>query len=124
MGVSLSWSASARVLEANAVGGGALPLEAVDPRDSRFAGYYWRVRVSGCEGSVYAGPANRATGDAVLEEVAVGEWSRLRRVSHDDLLAVQSSAARVGCPTVIAEHELVAAGDASTLMAEGTATGA
>jgi hypothetical protein len=108
MGVALSWSAAERRLEASNAGAGSLPLDAVDPRDSRFAGYWWRVRVSGCDGTAYAGPANRATGDAALEALAPGQWSRLWRVSHDDLLAVQSPGTRTGCPTVIAEHELLA----------------
>ena len=122
MAATLNWSASARVLEATDVGGGSLPLEALDPRESRFAGYYWRVRVSGCDGTALAGPANRLTGDAALEELAPGQWSRLRRVSHDDLLVVESPAVRAGCPTVVAEHELLAASEAVINLAESTAT--
>ena len=107
MSATLTWSASSRVLQADNVGPGALPLEAIDPRDSRHAGYFWRVRVSGCDGNAHAGSGNRLTGDAALSELAPGHWSSPVRVSHDDLLAVQSPPLRAGCPTVIAEHELV-----------------
>lgn len=105
MAVSLNWSGVDRVLEAHNVGAGALPLEAVDPRESRFVGYSWRVRVSGCEGLVLAGPGNRLTGDAELQQLRPGQWSSPRPVSHDDLLSVSAGSKRAGSPTVIAEHE-------------------
>jgi len=115
MGVTLTWSEGSRVLQAGNVGAGSLPLEAVDPRESRYAGYYWRVRVSGCDGNAYVGPGNRLTGDAALSELAPGQWSSPVRVSHDDLLAVQSPSLRAGCPTVVAEHELVPVSDMISL---------
>lgn len=121
MGASLAWSSSGRVLQASNVGAGALPLEAVDPRESRFSGYYWRVRVSGCEGNAYAGVGNRMTGDAALSVLAPGQWSSPVRVSHDDLLVVQSPAVRGGCPTVVADHELVPVGEAIEVTAAGGA---
>ena len=120
MGASLVWSAGSRMLQAGNVGAGALPLEAIDPRESRYAGYYWRVRVSGCDGNAYAGAGNRLTGDAALSELSPGQWSSPIRVSHDDLLAVQSPGSRAGCPTVVADHELVPVGEAI----EVTSTGA
>jgi len=106
MGAALTWTDSVRRLEAGNVGAGALPLTALDPRESRYAGYYWRVRVAGCDGPAYVGPGDPLTGDAALEELAPGQWSRLHRVSHDDLLAVQAPGVRAGCLTVVAEHEL------------------
>jgi len=122
MGVTLTWSEGARILQAGNVGAGALPLEAIDPRESRYSGYYWRVRVSGCDGPTFAGVGNRLTGDAALSELAPGQWSSPVRVSHDDLLAVQSPTVRAGCPTVIAEHELVPLGDTITVTATGAPT--
>jgi hypothetical protein len=116
MNVALHWSTSAHVLEAtSSAPAGALPLEALDPRQSRYAGYYWRVRVSGCDGPAFVGPANRLTGDASLEQLLPGQWSTPRRVSHDDLLAVLSPPVRAGCPTVIAEHELLPVTEAQHL---------
>jgi hypothetical protein len=116
MNVALHWSTSAHVLEAtSSAPAGALPLEALDSRQSRYAGYYWRVRVSGCDGPAFVGPANRITGDASLEQLLPGQWSTPRRVSHDDLLAVLSPPVRAGCPTVIAEHELLPVTEAQHL---------
>ena len=111
MDVALTWSEGARVLTATDVGAGSLPLEAIDPRESRYSGYQWRVRVSGCDGPAFVGAGNRYIGDAALTEVAPGQWSSPVRVSHDDLLAVQSPAVRAGSPTVMAEHELVPVSD-------------
>ncbi|MBK8259892.1 MAG: hypothetical protein IPK80_00955 [Nannocystis sp.] len=116
MNINLLWSTASHVLEATSnAPAGALPLEALDPRQSRYAGYYWRVRVSGCDGAYFSGPANRLTGDAALEQLLPGQWSTPRRVSHDDLLAVLSPPVRVGCPTVIAEHELLPITEAQLL---------
>jgi hypothetical protein len=116
MNVALHWSTSAHVLETtSSAPAGALPLEALDPRQSRYAGYYWRVRVSGCDGPAFVGPANRITGDASLEQLLPGQWSTPRRVSHDDLLAVLSPPVRAGCHTVIAEHELLPITEAQLL---------
>jgi hypothetical protein len=116
MNINLLWSTTSHVLEATSnAPAGALPLEALDPRQSRYAGYYWRVRVSGCDGAYFSGPANRVTGDAALEQLLPGQWSTPRRVSHDDLLAVLSPPVRVGCPTVIAEHELLPITEAQLL---------
>jgi len=121
LGVALAWSPASRIFQAGNVGAGALPLEAIDPSESRFAGYYWRVRVSGCDGSAYAGAGNRLTGDAALSELTPGQWSSPVRVSHDDLLAVQSPGTRAGCPTVVAEHELVPISDMIGVTATGAA---
>jgi hypothetical protein len=107
LNATIPWSDSARMFQASAVGSGALPLDALDPRESRYAGYFWRVRVSGCDGDAYAGAANRQTGDAAFQKLAPGQWSAPVRVSHDDLLAVQSPPVRVGCPAVVADHELL-----------------
>ena len=121
LGAALTWSPGDRMLTATNVGVGSLSLDAVDPRESRFRGYFWRVRVTGCDGNAHAGVGNPITGDAALYELAPGEWSSPIRVSHDDLLAVQSPAVRVGCPTVVADHELVVA-DGVTSVVQATSS--
>ena len=115
MNAPLTWSAESRVLRASNVGAGALPLELIDPRESRYAGYFWRVRVSGCDGNALVGAGSRLMGEVALSEVAPGQWSNPVRVSHDDLLAVQSPGIRPGFPRVLAEHELIPIGDAIAL---------
>jgi len=61
------------------------------------------------DGNAHAGSAKRITGDAVLGELAPGQWSSPIRVSHDDLLAVQSPATRAGCPALSDSHSRVLA---------------
>ncbi len=106
MNTSLSWDHDGRLL----VGSGAegsLALATVDPRESRFDGYMWRCRVSGTDGPAQVGVGSGITGDFVSQEIQPGQWSAPRRVSHDDLLSVESPGKRADAPTVVVDHELL-----------------
>ncbi|MGB1278222.1 MAG: hypothetical protein ACPG77_20925, partial [Nannocystaceae bacterium] len=61
--------------------------------------------------------------DALLEELSPGQWSRLRRVSHDDLLSVEAPGKRADAPTVVAEHELFATSENAISVTEAPTPG-
>ncbi|MBK8262798.1 MAG: hypothetical protein IPK80_15870 [Nannocystis sp.] len=116
MNINLLWSTASHVLEATSNAPPepsrskpSIPASRATPATTGASAS------SGCDGAYFSGPANRLTGDAALEQLLPGQWSTPRRVSHDDLLAVLSPPVRVGCPTVIAEHELLPITEAQLL---------
>ncbi len=106
---TLVWDAATRQFIASAVGAGSIPLSVLNPRESRFEGTTLRVRVTGCEDqTAQVGVTQAYTGDFFLAQtIGRGEWSQPFTLSHDDLLAIESSSLRAGCPAVVADIELL-----------------
>ncbi len=106
---TLTWDPNARISVATSIGAGSLPLSSLTRRP--YEGVTLRVRVTGCEGqTAQIGVTQAFTGDFFLgQTIARGEWSQPLTLSHDDLLAIESSGLRAGCPAVVADIEVLPA---------------
>ncbi|MCA9719253.1 MAG: hypothetical protein KC468_31580, partial [Myxococcales bacterium] len=121
---ALTWNEAARMFTGDVSTNGSIPLEVLDPRESRFAGLTTRVRLSGFDGELASvGRTDAVNGEThFVAQVAAGQWSPPFQLSHDDLLALETPALRAGCTSCVADIELLPGRDAAVVVSTAAAS--